>query len=347
VLYEVRDYPIFQNRMYDTAAEASACPTGDIQLVQDPETGVVHNQAFVAELMDYDQRYQNEQAVSAVFRDHLEAVAAIVDRTLGSGSLVEVGCGKGYFLEMLLARGIDITGFDPAYEGNTPRILRQYYTPESEFTAEGIILRHVLEHVERPFEFLHGILESNARDGKIYIEVPCLDWIAQHDAVVDIFYEHVNYFRIVDFQRIFDRIEESGHLFGGQYLYVVADLASLTKPDVPADAQIDLSLNASRILRVDEPGEGRRAAIWGGASKGAIFALLRQRAGRPVDMVIDVNPAKQGKYMPGTGLEVLSPAAALPLLPAGATIFVMNSNYLPEIEHVAGNAYRYVGADND
>ena len=56
--------------------------------------------------------------------------------------------------------------------------------------------------------------------------MPCLDWICKHRAWFDIFYEHVNYFRLTDFQRLFQRIEDSGHLFGGQYLYVVAELAS-------------------------------------------------------------------------------------------------------------------------
>lgn len=63
-------------------------------------------------------------------------------------------------------------------------------------------------------------------------------------------------------------------------------------------------------------------------------------------MIIDVNPAKQGKFLPGTGLEVRGPTAAVSRLTAGATVFAMNSNYLPEIREMSGNAYRYIGVDH-
>ena len=36
----------------------------------------------------------------------------------------------------------------------------------------------------------------------------------------------------------------------------------------------------------------------------------------PVNAVIDVNPAKQGRFLPATGLKVQSPEDALELYPA-------------------------------
>ena len=102
VLYTDRDLPIFQNRMYEQAAEARSCPTGDIILVEDWETGRVYNAAFDAARMDYDDRYQNEQACSAKFKAHLEGALSIIKRSMGKAGLIEVGCGKGFFLEMCL-----------------------------------------------------------------------------------------------------------------------------------------------------------------------------------------------------------------------------------------------------
>ena len=70
----------------------------------------------------------------------------------------------------------------------------------------------------------------------IYIEVPCFDWILRARALGGICYECVNYFRLGDFSRMFGRVVEGGHLFGGEYLYVVADLATLRPPvSSPAD----------------------------------------------------------------------------------------------------------------
>src|SRR3989304_1332837 len=107
-LYQVEQLPIFQNRMYDSGAEAKACPKGDVRLVEDLQTGLVYNAAFRPELMQYDEHYQNEQGISQVFLSHLEQVAKVVEHAIGKRSIVEVGCGKGFFLEMLVARGFEI-----------------------------------------------------------------------------------------------------------------------------------------------------------------------------------------------------------------------------------------------
>ena len=343
VLFRQSQLPVFQNRMYGTAADARNCPKGDVVLVEDLLSGLVYNEAFRAELMSYDAHYQNEQGLSPLFRKHLQEVAGIVDRQLGRRSLVEIGCGKGLFLEKLQRLGFDIMGFDPTYEGTNPRIRRAYFGPGAGITARGIVLRHVLEHIEDPIRFLMQLRDANGGGGRIYIEVPCFDWICRHRAWFDIFYEHVNYFRLSDFQRMFSSVVESGRLFGEQYLYVVAELASLRTPVFdPADrAEVPADF-AAAASAVDAP---TGAAIWGGASKGVIFALLSERAGHPVGVVIDINPAKQGKYLPGTGLLVQSPETALPALPRGAPIYVMNSNYLDEIRALSGNQFSYVVVD--
>ena len=104
LLYQQDNFPIFQNRMYDSKDEAINCPKGNIRLVQNLETGLVYNDAFLPELMDYDGNYQNEQAVSPLFQRHLETIAKAISSSMGEVNLVEVGCGKGYFLEMLLTK---------------------------------------------------------------------------------------------------------------------------------------------------------------------------------------------------------------------------------------------------
>ena len=339
LLYAQDQLPIFQNRMYDTESEARNCPRGDVRLVEDLETGLVFNQAFRPELMTYDAHYQNEQGVSPLFRTHLETVASIVVRGLGKKELVEVGCGKGLFLEMLLAQDIDVTGFDPTYEGRNPRVLRQYFEPGVGIRSSGLILRHVLEHIYDPYSFLAQLRDTNQGGGRIYIEVPCFDWICEHRAWFDIFHEHVNYFRLSDFNRMFGSVIDSGRLFGDQYLYVVADLASLKPSRIDPNDQVKFPDDFTRGLTQPSRSKTGKTAIWGGASKGVMFATLKSRLGQPVEMVIDINYAKQGKYLPATGLLVQSPEQAMASLPLGSTIYVMNPNYLEEIKTMSRNAY--------
>jgi SAM-dependent methyltransferase len=294
--------------------------------------------------MHYDKDYQNEQALSATFQAHLKNVSEIILGHFKEFSLIEVGCGKGYFLELLQMLSFRVTGLDPAYEGTNPAVIREYFSPKTGIRADGIILRHVLEHVPDPVGFLSMIRDANGGSGKIYIEVPCFDWICEHRAWFDIFYEHVNYFRLCDFHGMFGLVFEAGHSFNGQYLYIVADLATIRIPECTKESRPALpdDFLSAVDLYAAELGRGRKDfAIWGGASKGVLFALFMQRAGARVNMVVDINPAKQGKFLAGTGLQVLSPSEAACKLPFGANIFVMNSNYLDEVRDLTANQFNY------
>ena len=348
VLYQARGLPVLQNRVYETREEALACPTGDVTLVQDPATGLVHNADFRPEAIVYDENYNNEQSLSQVFQNHLHDVADIIGRTLGRKKLVEIGCGKGYFLELLLEKGFDITGYDPAYVGNNPRIEKRQFDPSIGTQAKGLILRHVLEHMKSPWEFLRAIREANGGGGLIYIEVPCLDWILEHKAWFDIFYEHVNYFRMVDFRNMFDDLMDFGWVFGGQYIYIVADLSTLRLDSKNAivNAKFPSGFGDEAMGLGKLEGEADDAVVWGASSKGVVFSLLEQRRNRNIAFAVDINPVKQGKYLPVTGLEVLSPEDCKKVLPAGSVIYVMNSNYLPEIRGMTNNEYTYVSVDN-
>jgi SAM-dependent methyltransferase len=349
-IYRIEQLPVFQNRMFRSTEDAQNCAKGDVILVQDLETGLIFNQAFQPELMEYDADYQNETAVSAQFCKHLEHVTEVIRSHFWGESLIEVGCGKGYFLENLKEIGFQITGFDPAYEGSNTSIIKKYFTPDIRLKADGIILRHVLEHVKDPVGFLFDICEANAGSGKIYIEVPCFDWICEHHTWFDICYEHVNYFRLADFSRMFDLVHEAGHMFDGQFLYVVADLATLKIPKKDSSVEINFPENflySVEYYATKIKSQKTDAVIWGGATKGVIFALLLERKGTKIDIVIDINPAKQGKYIAGTGLQINSPAQVINTIHDGTDLFVMNSNYLSEINEMTEHRFNLVSVEDN
>ncbi len=349
-LFELAEYPVFQNRMYDTFDEARNCNRGSIRLVQDLRTGLVHNELFEPNLVVYDKQYQNEQGISSAFSSHLRNVASIVKEHFSGLSLVEVGCGKGHFINCLRERGFHVVGFDPTYEGDDLTIRKEYFCEGHGLKAEGIVLRHVLEHIPSPVSFLRSLAAATGGEGKIYIEVPCLDWILERKNWFDIFYEHVNYFRLSDFERIFRDVVYAERTFDGQYLSVVAELGSIEAPVFtedaacifPRDFAASIDFFSNMIARQEK---GRSIGIWGAASKGVIFALTMERKGSPVQSIIDINPAKQGKYIPATGLRVLSPAFALEHLPKSSLIFVMNGNYRDEIADACQGKFELITVD--
>lgn len=349
-LYRVTDLPVLQNRTFADPESAKASASADMLLVQDERSGLIFNAAFDADKLSYDADYQNEQAHSGQFQKHLSDVEGIIARHFKGQELIEVGCGKGYFLELLKGLGYRITGIDPAYEGENAEVIKAPFTRGLGLEADAIVLRHVLEHIQDPLGFLAVIAEANQGGGQIYIEVPCFDWILEHRAWFDLFYEHVNYFRLDDLRRMFGTVHEAGHLFGGQYLYIVADLATLRlTPEQPVPRLAlpdDFTASLERAVQIIQGAPGQGSAIWGASSKGVIYSLFLQRAGVAVDRVVDINPAKQGRYLPLSGARVSSPQEAMDALPEGANLFVMNSNYLEEIKRMTGGRYVYHAVDS-
>jgi len=257
----------------------------------------------------------------------------------------EIGCGKGYFIELARERGFEITGFDSAYEGDDPTVRKENLHPGMRVEGDGIILRHVLEHVQDPLSFIRNIARSCSGKALIYIEVPCLDWILENNAWFDIFYEHVNYFRLSDFDRMFEKVIASGRFFGGQYLYVVAEISSVIARknlmpvgDVvfPGGFMTGIASICDYIAESSAP-----VVVWGAASKGVIFSLYMKRFGVDIDGIVDINPAKQGKYIAGTGVKVMTPERLVEKFSSETEVLVMNSQYLREIVDNTDNKFKY------
>ncbi|MES2632597.1 MAG: class I SAM-dependent methyltransferase [Pseudomonadota bacterium] len=344
LLFEAHGLPALQNRVYATREQATACTVGDVRLVQDEVTGLVFNEAFDPALLTYDEDYQNEQAHSPTFQRHLDEVMALLLPHMGHTSVLEVGCGKGYFLDRMRARGWNAVGVDPAYEGASAHVVKAAFDASLGLSGEGIVLRHVLEHIRNPLDFLASIARANGGKGLIYIEVPCLDWIAGNRAWFDIFYEHVNYFRLRDLQAMFSNVLASGRLFGGQYIYLIADLSTLRAPPpervAPFEMPADFLDGVTACREQAAAHQGSRAA-WGGSSKGVIFCSYLARQGQLLDAVIDINTAKQGRFVAVTGIPIVSPETALQLLEPGALVFVMNPNYFDEIVAQSRSRFHY------
>lgn len=349
-ILRIEGIPVYQNKMFGSELAGRACPRGNVVLSQDWASGLVSNHAFNADKLSYDSSYQNEQGHSTAFQSHVMQVLDVVDRHFRDMRILEIGCGKGAFLELMRGAGYDAHGIDPAYEGTSEHIFRDHFAPGTNVRGDAIVMRHVLEHIADPFRFLEDVRSTNDDRGLIYIEVPCLEWILRRCAWFDVLYEHVNYFRLADFTRMFGHIVEAGHLFGDQYIYVVAELSSLRNPTKPSLGNVSLVHRPANLFSgLDRCAQamrpGARSAVWGAAAKGVMFVHHLQSRGVSPTLAIDINPAKQGRYLAGSGLPVLSPNDAFAQLGNKPDIFVMNSNYLSEIQSMGGSGPNYIVVD--
>ncbi len=331
-LFIQQKVPLFQNKIFLNPDEARKSPSGEVKLVQSLRTGFIFNQAFDESLMNYDVNYHNEQTNSAFYKKHQDNVFDLIKNFgVKDKRVVEIGCGKGHFFNLMQDDKINCTGFDPAYEGNNPAIIKDYFSGKYNLEADLIILRHILEHIGNPHSFLQEIAKANNYKGHVFIEVPAFDWIVEKKAFWDIFYEHCNYFTENTLAVMF-RNAVTGKFFGDQYIYCYAKLEDLyeTIPQQNVEPLKDLSFAAKMIEWSDFVIENRNIIIWGAGAKGSTFVNLVDPGKKNVNAVIDINSEKQNKFIALSGHPIYAPGK-LPELDCNY-IIVMNENYLGEIK---------------
>ena len=286
--------------------------------------------------MVYDLNYQNEQSNSRVFKEHLQQVLSMLSSFgMKNKKVVEVGCGKGVFFEMMLKEGVDCWGFDPTYEGTNERVITDYFSDKyNDINAEMIIMRHTLEHIPNPFSFIHTIAKANNYKGYLFVEVPTFDWIVEKNAFWDIFYEHCNYFTEQSISTMFNEAV-TGTFFGGQYMYLWADLSKL-RTTIPQGLSFPSRGGFIFQDKFDHYKEFvsncGSMAIWGAGAKGSTFLNLLDKDRKQVSYVIDINPAKQNRHIAVTGHSIFSPAI-LETRPV-KHILAMNEIYVNEIKEI-------------
>jgi hypothetical protein len=339
------EVPIIPNRPLKSADESESF--GRMSLRANRENALIENAAFYPELIQYDADYQNNQAVSAAFEAHMKSVLEIIKTGYPQGAkVVEVGCGKGDFLELVQADGwFDISGYDGAYEGDNPAIEKRYLDDSDRISADLVVLRHVLEHIARPQDFLR-LLREIFGDAGIYVEVPDFDWIKSNQAFFDVTYEHVNYFTQESLSGLFVSTRDRGLLFGDQYQYVVGDLAKIRHDEFNRaydreDAWVDLSFDElfpefrSVVAELEESASGKAIYVWGAATKGVMFCHHLQRMSPTVfgriSAAVDINPMKSNRFMPSVHLPILTVDDFCDQVDSDDLVVIMNPNYRNEI----------------
>src|SRR5207244_6524802 len=90
-------------------------------------------------------------------------------------------------------------------------------------------------------------------------------------------------------------------------------------------ARAETKLKEDWSRKIAELAAKDKVALWGAGAKGVTFANLIDGSRQLIDCVVDLNPLKQGHYVPGTGHPIVS---YQDLTARGvSTAILMNANY--------------------
>ncbi|MFW6295624.1 MAG: class I SAM-dependent methyltransferase [Halothece sp.] len=360
--FEINNLPIYCNLLWSNKNSAINCVKGDIKLGFCSECGFIYNLAFDSEKINYSESYENSLHYSRRFQDYANRLAKdLIDRhNLNHKSIIEIGCGKGDFLVTLSELGYNKgIGFDPSYipreEHNfgSDRIqfIQDFYSEKyQQYSSDLIVCRHTLEHISQPIEHLLKPLRKAIGDRLntiLFFEVPDAIHTFQNLAIWDIIYEHCSYFSSPSLKTASHlsgfKVTGIKNTFENQFLCLEAlpsDPNATPDPQIAEEvAHLKVNINnfTAKFNQLIEKWNkklenlaqtNQKVVTWGAGSKGVTFLNLLNNQ-HIIDYIVDLNPRKQGKYVPGTGQKIVSPDFLLEYSPD--IVIVMNPIYQEEI----------------
>lgn len=355
--------PLTVGVVYDSRREALSAPLGHVHLASCRQCGLVFNCEFDPDLPIFEPGYEVALHYSATFKSFIDGVALrLADRLdLNNKRILEIGCGDGYFLRKLAALGgNDCIGVDPtvgvegnvAVEQGSVSLIRDYFGPAyRNLDADFICCLSVFEAIPRPGNLLADVHAIASRTGApVYFEVFNAWRAFEQSEVWSGHYEQCNYFSLASLQRMFEQngfhVDEAGTCYAGdQYIYVIARPGGhpIQNPVKVRDAaettvlerfRSDYAAASARWQQqlAQYRADDLRVVLWGSGGKGITF--LNSVAGTDViEYVAEINPDKQGKFIPGTGQQIVSPQFLAEYRPD--KIIITNALYKEEMQRQA------------
>ncbi len=359
---DLGEVPVFCGVHWADRAEALASPAGRMVLGCCPDCAYVRNLAFDPGLLVYDTTMDTNLHHSPAFHRFSEdLVAHLVERyPLAGARVVDIGCGQGEFLrELCRATGGVGVGYDAMYagrEGPDPSgaVFWSRHAPRGAALPEFdlVVSRHWFEHLVDPYEFLVDLREA-AGDRTVYgyLEVPDAGYDLS-TAGWEVIYPHVSYFDAYSLATICRRagwrVEDAGTAFSGMFRWIEisANRSGPPLPDaappprlVDRDRQVAsvrgfaarraAARDGWRAVIRDLADAGARPVLWGAGSRGVQF-LAACDPDRRLAAVVDLNPRKWGRYLPGAGHRVDPPEVLATVRPE--VVIITNPAYRDEID---------------
>jgi SAM-dependent methyltransferase len=314
-------------------------------------------------IYDDSYRYysSNSDSILEHAREHAEGV--IESRALNAESLViELASNDGYLLRNFRDHGIPVLGIDPApgpaqaaRRAGIPtlpvfftRDLARQLRDEGR-QADVIIANNIFAHVPDLHGFTAGMRMLLKDGGVIAIETPYVRDLIDNCEFDTIYHEHLCYYSVTALDKLFrseglflNDIEYFPGVHGGtirQWVskeenvsdtvreYLEEEIrCGLTSFEYYADfgRQARVVKDKLQALLSDLKADGARIAGYGAAAKGSTMVNYAGVGSQYLDYIVDRNVHKQGRYMPGVHLPVLSPERLVEDMPDYVLLLAWN-----------------------
>lgn len=288
---------------------------------------------------------------------HIPALIEMLKEKTGLNKdfkILEVGSNDGIFLEALCKEGYqEVIGIEPAADARAAakkkgiKTIASYFTPQAakEFVKEYgqcdlFISRHSLEHIQDLNAFKAAMQIALKPGSFVLFEVPNFDCNLKNRDY-SLWEEHVNYFTRETLGRFLGEagiktVYSENLLFSGESLIVIGQY--LGREAEPIETN-DLGGLKERVLQYcrqwpefkqefikylgSHKAEGKKIVIYGAGARLCSLANFTG-IGPHIEFVVDDQPEKQGKFLPGSKLAIL-PSQALSQQAIDLCLLAVNS----------------------
>lgn len=258
--------------------------------------------------------------------------------------VIEVASNDGYLLQYFAALGIQVLGIEPAVEVANVSISKGIKTISEFFGAhlaiklaagqkpKLIIGNNVLAHVPDLHDFIKGFSILIADDGIITFEFPHLVNLIKNNQFDTIYHEHFSYLSITALKPILEMhglriidVEEIGTHGGSLRVYLAKshnlpvktdNLNKIISQEIIYDprkldirSNLQQKVNQIKIELISElikcKKANKRVIAYGAAAKGNTLLNYSRIDSDLIECVVDLNPSKQGKLLPGSRIPIV------------------------------------------
>lgn len=253
-------------------------------------------------------------------------------------NVLEIACNDGSLLNQF-SRNMYVVGIDPA-SGPLGHVAAAIPTKNAVFTArtarelvnehgqfDVVVANNVLAHVSDLEDFVQGLNIVTHRDSVVIVEVQYLGDLVTGNQFDHFYHEHRSFFSVRTLTRLFVGLgftifdvqhtpAQGGSirvfLSKGSFKYQQTDAVAFYKSN---EAWLDewfsmegmhgrVELISNQLVEILADNSDKVVAGYGATAKSC---TLLNYTGIDLDWVVDTTPWKQGRFTPGTKIQVLAP----------------------------------------
>jgi SAM-dependent methyltransferase len=324
VAFHLENGPRYAQKLLDNVDDKGGDRL-DVKLYRCVDCGMIQIDPDGLEHDEYFEDYLMSRSCTELYVQYDNELAETLDKkyTLAGQNVVEIGCGDGFFGEILIQRGAKVAAIEPSATACALAEKRgvtcyNTYLGDSigDFVKErfdGFVTKQVMDLVKDPNNFLKNLGKILKPGAWGLIDVPSWTKTLLDMRYYDVLPDRVGYYTASSLVNVMERnnfhVVEVFHgaedEYVGAYVIYEGEKNGLLNRFNNEFEEFNSKFTA---LMTGYREAGKKVAAWGAGAKGVTIFSFSGMDSKTISYVVDKDEFKWGKFLPGSRLKVVPPS---------------------------------------